>query len=871
MRPKGFGFRACRQAVSQSASLSTRLVSRSVFSGPQLSVLSLVSLSTSQCLVCVSVHSSVSACLSAASLSQPISFSVCVSVHTHVSVRVSVHTQCLSLASLLSSVSVSQSGVSALPHSVSQSASLSHSSVSHCVSVLHCSVSVWRLCHTQVSEACVWLARRTQCLQFLISGPSNFQCLSLGRAAVGTLKCLSLRSLSILMSQFRVLCPTSQCLSPASLSAHAQVSASPASLPHSVLPSASRPQLSGLPVMRLCPPLGLSLLCVSVHTQCLRLRLCPHSVSQSASLSTLSVSVCVSVWHNCLVSQSWRLCPLLMSVSLCRGLHTHCLSLRPTVAHSVSQSASLSTLSVSVCVSVHTQCLSLRLCPHSVLHVPPLASCPTLSVYSLLRLCRTTQWSSSASLCPSVSQSGLFPPAVSRLSQSGVSLGYTPVSQSGVHLVPAAQCLIVCVLSTLSVVSLRLLSHTQFLESVVSVHTQCLSPRLCPHPVSQSASLDSTSVSLLVKVLSTSAHVDQGMVYLKPGQIQAKPTCKPCIAKVNVHTTSAHVDQDNAHTTRKHRSFPRAAPIPQEERAAEVEAIHKELVIDLGMVPVVALKVVKAATRAHKGLSLANCRGWIATLRQLGLDDKGMIQGLLGCPKILAYSAGGREEQNREVLRVLEQGGLCSAQHNIVELLKAEGFPEPLIQRMILGSPALLMLSPGGLGPMMDYVAWVVGSKETAVNLFIKKPCIFGKRPTSIHAKLLMMEELVGFSPSSMLTRNSLIATNGMHTRIGPRCIILKELGMAENAELMYKSTWLIKNNSDFATWPMLVQAYHAMGRQRFPATNSLEEAILVCQKRWDYEWKAKFDERSLMMQAEWKVTGIAGLPTIGNLMCKEE
>eukprot|EP00798_Chlamydomonas_sp_ICE-L_P013919 gene13919-19849_t len=190
---------------------------------------------------------------------------------------------------------------------------------------------------------------------------------------------------------------------------------------------------------------------------------------------------------------------------------------------------------------------------------------------------------------------------------------------------------------------------------------------------------------------------------------------------------------------------------------------------------------------------------------------------------------------------------------------------------MILNSPTLLMYTPGLLGHMLEYVAWVVGSKDSAIKFLSKRPKIFGSRPTSIHAKLLMLKVLVGCSPSLMLTRNFSITTLGMHTRIGPRCILLGELGLAEVDDLMYRSTWLNKSSSDFAKWTTLVQAYHTMGRQRFPATNNFEDAIIVCQERWAYEWKAKFDEGLLMMQAEWKESGIAGLPTIANQMCKEE
>eukprot|EP00798_Chlamydomonas_sp_ICE-L_P029529 gene29529-5876_t len=170
-----------------------------------------------------------------------------------------------------------------------------------------------------------------------------------------------------------------------------------------------------------------------------------------------------------------------------------------------------------------------------------------------------------------------------------------------------------------------------------------------------------------------------------------------------------------------------------------------------------------------------------------------------------------------------------------------------------------------------EYGLGFLGPSEEAVKLLTKQPSMFGKRPTSIHAKLLMLEELIGCSPSLMLTRNVSIVTRSMHTRIGPRCILLRELGLAEDENLMYRSTWGAKTNSNFATWPTLLKAYKDMGRERFPTTNNLEDAIVVCNERWDHEWKAKFDERSLMMKAEWMVTGIVGLPTIGNLICKED
>eukprot|EP00798_Chlamydomonas_sp_ICE-L_P001548 gene1548-32930_t len=304
----------------------------------------------------------------------------------------------------------------------------------------------------------------------------------------------------------------------------------------------------------------------------------------------------------------------------------------------------------------------------------------------------------------------------------------------------------------------------------------------------------------------------------------------------------------------------------------------EELVTNLGMTLEVATKVMTAAkseqSRRNSCLALENCQGWITNLRQLGLDDQGVIDGLTGCPKILTYSAGGREEENIEVLRVLEQAGLRSEQ--VMDVLQKNpavllvrpaslaqklarladmGFPPgsdggPL---MILNRPELLMLSLAVLGPMLEYVAWVSGSKETAVNLLTKQPSFLGKRPASIHAKLLMLAELVGCSPSLMLTRNYAIVTMGMRTRIGPRCILLKELGLLEDEGLMYKSTWLVYSNTQFATWPALVQAYDDIGRQRFPTADRLEDAIEVCQERWDYKLRAKFDEQSSKLQAAWK------------------
>eukprot|EP00798_Chlamydomonas_sp_ICE-L_P029588 gene29588-5943_t len=131
--------------------------------------------------------------------------------------------------------------------------------------------------------------------------------------------------------------------------------------------------------------------------------------------------------------------------------------------------------------------------------------------------------------------------------------------------------------------------------------------------------------------------------------------------------------------------------------------------------------------------------------------------------------------------RMAREGHRTITQFNIVEWLTAKGFPEHLIQRMILNRPEMLMLSPEeSLCPMLE---------------------------------------------------NDSIVTSGMHG----------------------------------------TKAYLDMGRERFLTTNSLEDAIVVCQERWAFEWKSKFDERSLIMETAWKVSGIAGLPAIEDQMCKEE
>eukprot|EP00798_Chlamydomonas_sp_ICE-L_P029517 gene29516-5867_t len=370
--------------------------------------------------------------------------------------------------------------------------------------------------------------------------------------------------------------------------------------------------------------------------------------------------------------------------------------------------------------------------------------------------------------------------------------------------------------------------------------------------------------------------VDHANTKLKP--TQTNPACKPQRQQVKVQATPENVDQDKAgNKNKKPRSFTKAAPIPQEERAAELAAIHEELVTDLGMSPEVATKV--SGGREEENIEV------LRVLQEAGLESDQVMDVLQKFPAVLLV----RPAYLVQRLACLANMGFppgcdggpllkkpmilnASLQFNNVEWLAAKGFPEHLIRKMILRNPNLLMFSPEeSLGPMLEYVAWVTGSNETAVDLLSKQPTIFGRRPTSIHATLVMLAELVGCSPSLMLTRNVSAVTYSMHTRIGPRCIILRELGLAEDAELMYKSTWLTQKNNDFATWPTLVEAYHDMGRERFPTTNSFEDAIVVCQERWDYKWKAKFDERSLMMQAAWKESGIAGLSNIEDLMCGEE
>eukprot|EP00798_Chlamydomonas_sp_ICE-L_P029516 gene29517-5866_t len=250
--------------------------------------------------------------------------------------------------------------------------------------------------------------------------------------------------------------------------------------------------------------------------------------------------------------------------------------------------------------------------------------------------------------------------------------------------------------------------------------------------------------------------------------------------------------QDKAGNKRKNRSFPKAAPIPQEKRAAELEAIQKELVTDLGMAQDIASKVLKqAASKKRKSvLSLENCRGWITTLRQLWLDEEGVIQGLTGSPKILTYSAGGREKANKEVLRVLQEAGLDSEQ----------------VMHFLQKNPAVLLVLPATLAQKLDRLASMGFPPGSDCGPLLKNPRI-------IHAS------------------NDSIVTSGMHG----------------------------------------TKAYLDMGRERFLTTNSLEDAIVVCQERWAFEWKSKFDERSLIMETAWKVSGIAGLPAIEDQMCKEE
>eukprot|EP00798_Chlamydomonas_sp_ICE-L_P000928 gene928-5192_t len=330
-----------------------------------------------------------------------------------------------------------------------------------------------------------------------------------------------------------------------------------------------------------------------------------------------------------------------------------------------------------------------------------------------------------------------------------------------------------------------------FLNAVLHRPPPSIRPSAC------ASILGPTSVSLLlerqqkqhVKEYATSAHVDQGMAYFKPSQSQANPSqaklqaYESAFQGLRYFSTSG---QDKAGNKRKKRSFPKAAPIPQEKRAAELEAIQKELLTDLGMAQDVASKVMHVLQKNPAVLLFqpATLAQRLDRLASMGFPPESDCGPFLKRPMIIN----------------------ASFQFNIVDWLTTKGFPEHLIQRMILSTPTLLMSSPGVLGPMLEYVAWFVRSKETAVKLLTKQPKMFGLHPTSVHAKLLILKELVGCIPSLMLTRNVSIVTNSMHKHIGPRCILLRELGLAEDADIIYRTMWLRKTNDEFATWPTLAQ-----------------------------------------------------------------
>eukprot|EP00798_Chlamydomonas_sp_ICE-L_P006416 gene6416-3037_t len=123
-------------------------------------------------------------------------------------------------------------------------------------------------------------------------------------------------------------------------------------------------------------------------------------------------------------------------------------------------------------------------------------------------------------------------------------------------------------------------------------------PPLCIQPSACASVFGPTSVSLLletqqrqlVKEYATSAHVGQGMAYFKPSQVQVYPSQ----AKILVYESAgigSRYFSISGEDKRKNRSFPKAAHVPKEERAAELEAIRKELVTSLGMAQDDASKV----------------------------------------------------------------------------------------------------------------------------------------------------------------------------------------------------------------------------------------------------------------------------------------
>eukprot|EP00798_Chlamydomonas_sp_ICE-L_P029528 gene29528-5875_t len=96
-----------------------------------------------------------------------------------------------------------------------------------------------------------------------------------------------------------------------------------------------------------------------------------------------------------------------------------------------------------------------------------------------------------------------------------------------------------------------------------------------------------------VKEYATSAHVGQGKTFFLPSQSQNNPIQDKLQVYESAGLGSRYFStcgEDKADIKRKQRGFPKAAHIPKEERAAELEAIQKELVTSLGMATEVASK-----------------------------------------------------------------------------------------------------------------------------------------------------------------------------------------------------------------------------------------------------------------------------------------
>eukprot|EP00798_Chlamydomonas_sp_ICE-L_P032012 gene32012-16533_t len=107
--------------------------------------------------------------------------------------------------------------------------------------------------------------------------------------------------------------------------------------------------------------------------------------------------------------------------------------------------------------------------------------------------------------------------------------------------------------------------------------------------------------------------VDQASTRVKPSL--ANPACKPQRQQVKIHANSENVDQNKAGKKTKRHSLTKAAPIPEEERAAELQAIHEELETELGMAPEVASKIVESGSTAAMSVLASHSAGrWYDTL-----------------------------------------------------------------------------------------------------------------------------------------------------------------------------------------------------------------------------------------------------------------